>query len=70
MNLRRYALRIEYDGTPYAGLQIPKNALNIQAIIEKALLTLDKQEIRIQYAGRTDTGVHANGQTISFSIAN
>ena len=61
------AFEISYDGTAYAGWQIQNNAPTIQGIIEDGLEKVLKEHVRISYAGRTDAGVHAFGQVISFS---
>ena len=58
----RYALRIEYDGTPFAGWQRQAHAPSVQAAVEGALARLEPGEHRIAAAGRTDAGVHALGQ--------
>ena len=63
---QKFALVIEYNGTNYAGFQIQKNRPTIQLEIEKALEIILKEKIRVQFAGRTDSGVHASGQVISF----
>jgi tRNA pseudouridine38-40 synthase len=60
------AFEVAYDGTDYAGWQIQDNARTIQGVIEDALQRVLKQRIRVAYAGRTDAGVHALGQVISF----
>jgi tRNA pseudouridine38-40 synthase len=59
-------LIIEYDGTEYHGSQFQKNAPTIQGELEKALNMLTGEKIRIKTASRTDAGVHARGQVISF----
>jgi tRNA pseudouridine38-40 synthase len=59
-------LIIEYDGTKYHGSQFQNNAPTIQGEIEKALKMLTGEKIRIKTASRTDAGVHARGQVISF----
>lgn len=64
----KYRLLISYDGTPYSGWQIQPNSVSIQELIETALSTLLKREIRVVGAGRTDAGVHAFGQTAHFSF--
>ena len=58
----RILLTIEYLGTRYAGWQTQANATGVQQVIEGALTTLFGQSIRIEGAGRTDSGVHARGQ--------
>ncbi len=60
-------LTIAYDGTNYSGWQIQKNALSIQAILEKALRKILNTKIKVTGAGRTDAGVHANGQIANFN---
>lgn len=64
----RYALILEYDGSRYAGFQVQKNARTIQGEIEQALTVLFKEPISIYFAGRTDAGVHASGQVVSFDL--
>ncbi len=58
----RYALLIEYDGAPFCGWQAQADCPSVQATIEAALARLTAAPVRIQGAGRTDTGVHASGQ--------
>ncbi len=64
--LRRLALLVEYEGTRYHGFQSQKNAASIQDALEGALLRLTGEQRRIRGAGRTDAGVHAQGQVASF----
>ena len=59
-------LTIEYDGTVYAGWQQQPNHLTIQAVLEEALSKITQQHISAVAAGRTDSGVHALGQVVSF----
>ena len=59
----RYALKIEYDGSPFHGWQRQADDLaTVQGRIEAALSKLESGERTIIGAGRTDTGVHALGQ--------
>jgi tRNA pseudouridine38-40 synthase len=60
-------LIVEYDGTRYVGWQVQPNGPSIQAEIERALATLHKGPRRVTAAGRTDAGVHARGQVVSFA---
>lgn len=64
--VRQLALLLEYDGTAHSGSQYQKNAPSIQGELEKALARLTGQAIRVKMAGRTDAGVHARGQVVSF----
>ena len=57
---------LEYDGTEYAGFQVQSTQSTIQGQVEAALQRITGVAVRIAGAGRTDTGVHARGQVISF----
>tara|TARA_B100001057_G_scaffold305582_1_gene305716 strand:+ start:3388 stop:3735 length:348 start_codon:yes stop_codon:yes gene_type:complete len=61
-----YQIIIEYDGTNYNGWQYQKNGSSIQKEIEKVIKKLLKKDIRVIGSGRTDTGVHAIGQSANF----
>ena len=62
----RLALVLEYDGTNYYGFQLQRASPTIQKEVEQALRRLTGETIRVTAAGRTDAGVHARGQVISF----
>lgn len=62
----RFRLTLEYDGGAYAGWQLQPGQDTIQGRIEAALAQLFAQPVRIYAAGRTDAGVHAQGQVIVF----
>jgi len=62
----KIVLIVEYDGTNYHGSQLQANAPTIQGEIEKALQKLTGEKIRAKAASRTDAGVHAKGQVVSF----
>jgi tRNA pseudouridine38-40 synthase len=55
----RYFIQFSYSGKNYFGYQIQPNQISIQEVLEKALSTILREEIKIIGAGRTDTGVHA-----------
>ncbi len=63
---RRLALVVEYDGTRYHGFQLQSNSCTIQGELENALYKFSGEKVRIAGASRTDTGVHALGQVITF----
>ncbi len=62
-----YKVTLAYDGTDYHGFQLQANALTIQQRLEETLSFLYKSKIRVEAAGRTDAGVHARGQVVSFT---
>ncbi len=58
----RFALTIEYDGTPFCGWQRQKGLPSVQQTLEEALRKLEPDMPPVVAAGRTDTGVHATAQ--------
>jgi len=58
----RYALKIEYNGAPFAGWQRQNDQPSVQQTVEEALRKLEPDAPGIFGAGRTDAGVHATGQ--------
>ncbi len=60
---------IEYDGTAFAGSQYQPKLRTVQGELEGALNRLTGERVRIRFAGRTDAGVHATGQVVSFCLA-
>ncbi len=60
-------MTLSYDGTAYGGWQVQVNANTIQAEVERALQIVAGQPIRAVASGRTDAGVHAIGQVVSFA---
>lgn len=65
----RYALKIEYVGTPFAGWQRQDDQPTVQGAVEVALRRLDTSVGSIAAAGRTDAGVHAEGQVAHCDLA-
>lgn len=63
---RKIVLIMEYDGTRYHGFQLQAQEPTIQGETEKALRKLTAETMRILAASRTDAGVHARGQVVSF----
>ncbi len=61
------ALGIEYDGAAFRGFQFQTNAPSVQEVLEAALSRIAAAPIRVAAAGRTDAGVHATGQVVSFA---
>ncbi|SHM78236.1 tRNA pseudouridine38-40 synthase [Roseovarius litoreus] len=58
----RYALKVEYDGAPFAGWQRQAEQPSVQGAIEAALARLEPGPHKIAAAGRTDAGVHGLAQ--------
>ncbi|NBZ88960.1 tRNA pseudouridine(38-40) synthase TruA [Stagnihabitans tardus] len=65
----RFALLIEYDGSPFAGWQRQVNGPSVQGAIEAALARLEPGEHLLAAAGRTDTGVHGTGQVAHIDLS-
>ncbi len=65
----RYKLIIEYDGTPFSGWQRQADAASVQQELEEAIARFSGEIVTVQAAGRTDSGVHALGQVVSFDLA-
>lgn len=67
MEMTRYKIILQYDGTHFAGFQIQQNGRTVQGELEKALKIMAKgAHITVHGSGRTDSGVHALGQVIHF----
>lgn len=64
--MKNIKLTIAYDGSNFNGFQIQPDVRTVQGEIEKALKRLNKEEISIISAGRTDTGVHATMHVSNF----
>ncbi len=61
-----YRVVVEYDGTNFCGLQFQNELRTVAGELERVLSGLFDETIKISSAGRTDAGVHASGQVISF----
>jgi tRNA pseudouridine38-40 synthase len=64
--MRNIRLVIAYRGTAYSGWQIQPNAPTVQGEIERRLEQMTGSPCRLRAAGRTDAGVHAEGQLANF----
>lgn len=61
-----YRAVVEYDGTDFCGFQFQPELRTVAGALETALSQLFDQPVKVSAAGRTDSGVHAAGQVISF----
>ena len=64
----RYKCIVAYDGTNFHGFQIQNDLRTVQLEIENVLKIIAKKEVKINSAGRTDTGVHAYNQVFHFDL--
>lgn len=63
-----YVIEISYDGSKFFGFQRLNEEVSVQKVLEEALTKINKQSVEVKGAGRTDRGVHANGQCVSFKL--
>lgn len=64
--MKRVKLIVAYDGTAYHGWQLQPEAPTIEGELNKALLVITGEEIKVTGASRTDAGVHALGNVAVF----
>jgi tRNA pseudouridine38-40 synthase len=65
---RKVKLIVQYDGTNYQGWQVQPSGPTIQGELTKVISMIDQRPVTIHGAGRTDSGVHAEGQVASFFL--
>jgi tRNA pseudouridine38-40 synthase len=65
--MRTLRATLQYDGTDFHGFQVQPGLPTVQEAVEAKLARVLKSPVRIAAAGRTDAGVHASGQVISFT---
>ncbi|MGE3277403.1 MAG: tRNA pseudouridine(38-40) synthase TruA [Vicinamibacterales bacterium] len=66
--MRVIKLTVAYDGTDFAGWQRQAEHRTVQAVLEAALEPVEGRRVAVAGAGRTDAGVHADGQVASFAL--
>ena len=64
-----YSLTLAYNGAPFAGFARQPGQLTVQGETERALSTVLRRPVEVTCAGRTDAGVHARAQVVSFDVA-
>ena len=64
----RFAIRLEYDGTPYMGWQFQEHGPSVQGAVIDAFREFTGETLTVYASGRTDAGVHALGQVIHVDI--
>ena len=57
--MTRFALTLEFDGTPFMGLQRQAHGPSVQQAVEEAIFRVTGETVVLHAAGRTDAGVHA-----------
>ncbi len=60
---------IQYDGTDFHGWQVQENQRTVQGELQRVLSLLEDAEVHVAGSGRTDAGVHAEGQTATVKLA-
>jgi tRNA pseudouridine38-40 synthase len=66
--MSRYFLEVTYNGNNYSGFQVQENANTIQAEIEKAFSTIQRESVVLTGSSRTDSGVHAIQNYFHFDL--
>jgi tRNA pseudouridine38-40 synthase len=66
--MQNYKIVVSYDGTDYQGWQRQPEKRTIQGLIESALEKISGKKIPVIGSGRTDAGVHAQGQVAHFKV--
>jgi tRNA pseudouridine38-40 synthase len=64
--MRTFKLTLAYDGSQYSGWQLQPGRVTLQGTLEQALGRITGETFRVTASGRTDAGVHALGQVVSF----
>jgi tRNA pseudouridine38-40 synthase len=66
--MKRYFLKIEYNGSNFSGWQVQKNKRTVQGEFENALEKVFHEKVEVCASGRTDAKVHALDQAVHFDL--
>lgn len=66
--MTRFSITLEFDGTPFMGLQRQPHGPSVQQCVEEAATAVTGEQVTLHSAGRTDTGVHALAMRSHFDI--
>jgi tRNA pseudouridine38-40 synthase len=64
-----FKLTIQYDGTDFHGWQVQDGQRTVQGELQRVLSLLENTEVHVAGSGRTDAGVHAEGQVANVKLA-
>lgn len=64
-----FKLTIQYDGTDFHGWQVQENSRTIQGELERVIGMLEDGKVHVTGSGRTDAGVHAEGQIANVKMS-
>lgn len=67
---RTLSLTVSYNGAPFSGFARQPGQLTVQGELEQALSLIFRRPVEVVCSGRTDAGVHALGQVVSFDVTN
>ncbi len=67
--MTNFKLLIQYDGTDFHGWQVQDNSRTIQGELERVIGSLEGSEVKVVGSGRTDAGVHAEGQVANVFLS-
>ena len=66
--MTRFAITLEFDGTPFMGLQRQAHGPSVQQVVEQAVGKVTGEAVTLHAAGRTDAGVHALAMVVHVDI--
>ncbi len=65
-SLRNLRLTVAYDGGAYRGFEVQPGRATVRGVLEQANWKATGERVRLHAGARTDAGVHATGQVVSF----